>query len=152
MSRRLSWVLVALAGLALLSGCGQSEQEKYTSKMKSISKQLATEQQQVTGGKSATSLAEAGTQFKRLQSVFSRLADRFAGVKPPSKVSDLHQRLTALVRSFADSLGPSIQAADSRDLKRFQATAGTFKGTVAGFQAQLNNLRSQYKAKGYKLT
>ncbi len=152
MSGRLSWVLIALSSVALLAGCGQSEQEKYTSKMKSISKQLATEQQQVTGGKSATSLAEAGTQFKRLQGVFKRLADRFAGVKPPSKVSDLHQRLTALVRSFADSLGPSIQAADSRNLKQFKTTASTFKGTLAGFQAQLNNLRNEYKSKGYKLT
>lgn len=152
MIRRLPWVLVALAGLALLAGCGESEKEKYTSKMKSISQQLAKEQQEVTGGKTASSLSEAGTQFRRLQNVFTRLGKRFGDVEPPTKVKDLHQRLTVLVRSFAGSLGPAIQAADSGNLKQFQTTARTFNGTLAGFQAQLNSLRTEYQSRGYKLT
>jgi len=151
-SRRVSWVLIALSGLALLAGCGESEKQTYTNKIKKISKQLATEQQQVTGGKSATSLKEAGTQFRRLQSVFARLGKRFGEVKPPADVKNLHQRLTVLVRSFADSLTPSVQAADSGNVKRFQSTTSVFKGTLAGFQTQINSLNSEYKAKGYKLT
>lgn len=152
MNRRLLWVLIALSGLALLAGCGESEKQTYTKKMKSISKQLTSEQQQVTGGQSASSLKDAGTQFKRLQGVFTRLGKRFGDVKPPENVKNLHQRLTVLVRSFADSLTPSVQAADSGNLKRFQSTATVFKGTLAGFQSQLNSLNNEYKSKGYKLT
>jgi hypothetical protein len=152
MSLRLSWVLVALAGLALLAGCGESEQQKYTSKMKSITKQLRTEQKQVTGGVSPNSLSEAGTQFRQLQVVFNRLGDRFAKVDAPAKVKDLHQRLTALIRSFSNALTPAIQAAESGNTKRFQATATSFKTTLTGFESQLTNLRGEYKARGYKLT
>ena len=151
MRRRLWWLLVMLAGLALLAGCGESEQDKYKSKMRSITKQLRSEQQQVTGGKSPNTLAEAGTQFQRLQGVFNRLAQRFSDVKPPAKVKDLHQRLTSVVRNFANSLGPPIQAASSGNVKQFQAAAKAFQGQLSSFQAQLATVNSDYKSRGYKL-
>jgi len=148
---RLSWVLVALAGLALLAGCGKSEQKQYTSNMKAISKQLEKEQQQVTADTRAASLSEKATRATRLQSVFNRLAKRYGEVKPPSKVKDLHQRLTAYIRGFADSLTPYIQAANSGDPKRFQAIARAFSGQVGSFQAQLATLNNDYCSRGYKL-
>jgi hypothetical protein len=151
MSRRLSWAVVAVAGLALLAGCGQSEQQKYTNKMRSITKQLRTEQEQVTGGKSPTSLSEAATQFQRLQGVFNRLGARFAAVKAPAKVRDIHQRLVGVVRSFSGSLTAPIQAASSGNVKRFQATTKTFRTQLTSFQAQLSAINSEYASRGYKL-
>jgi predicted benzoate:H+ symporter BenE len=149
MSRRLSWALAALAGLALLAGCGQSEQEKYTSKMKSISTQLTKEERAVK--RTGNSLPAVATQFKQYQAVFNRAADKFQGVKAPAKVKDLHQRFIEVVRSFAGTLTPAIQAAEAGDLQRFQTMSSAFTGGLTKFQSQLNALRRDYRARGYKL-
>jgi hypothetical protein len=151
MSRGLSWVLVALAGLALLAGCGESEQAKYTSKMKSITRQLTKDEKATTGGQRPQSLPEASTQFKRLQAVFINTAKRFQEVKPPAKVKDLHQRLIDLIRTFGEALTPAIQAADAGNLERFRSSSTAFTGGLSTFQSQLEAIRRDYRARGYKL-
>jgi hypothetical protein len=151
MSRRLSWVLVALAGLSLLAGCGESEKDKYTNKIKSINKQVRSEVQQASGGKRASSLAEAATQLQRLQGVMNRVAQRFADVEAPSKVKDLHQRLTGVFRTFATSLSPTIQAANGGNVKQFQSKFRTFTTELVSFQSQLSRLNNDYKSRGYNL-
>lgn len=152
MSARLSWVLIALSGLALLAGCGQSEKQKYTSKMKSISGQLQKDEQQISGANPAASPSEKATRAVQLQTVLNRLAQRYAAVKPPAKVKELHQRLTVIVRAFADSLTPYIQAAKSGDTKGSQGVAKALNTQAVAFQAQIKSLNSEYKSKGYKLT
>ena len=149
MNRGLKCALVALAGLALLAGCGESEQEKYVKEMKSISRQLTREEKAVKRGNN--SLPAVATQFKQYQAVFNRAADKFQGVKAPSKVKDLHQRFIDVVRSFAGTLTPAIQAADSGDLQRFRTTSSAFTGGLSKFQSQLDTLRRDYKARGYNL-
>ncbi len=152
MSRRVSWVVIALSGLALLAGCGESEKETYTKKMRSITEQFQKDQKQLPAAKTPTSPSERGTRAMQLQTVLNRLAQRYAAVKPPAKVKDLHQRLTVIVRAFADSLTPYIQAANSGDTNRSQGIAKALNTQAVAFQAQITSLNSEYKAKGYKLT
>ena len=151
MSRRASLVLVAAAALSLLAGCGKSEKEKYTDKMKSISKQFAAEQGRINTGDTPSSLPEAATRVRRLQDVVTRLARRLADLKPPAKVKDLHGRFTMLVRTFAGSLGPAIQAAEAGDLKRFSQAAAAVKASQSTFVGELATVNSDYRSRGYKL-
>ena len=151
MTRGLSCVLVALAALALLAGCGKSEQQKYLGKMNAIAKQLGTDERAVTQGGRPTSLPEASTQFKKLQTVFKNTAQKFQDVSAPSKVKDLHQRLIDVVRSFADALTPAIQAADAGDLARFRSASTAFTGGLSKFQESIDSLRRDFRARGYKL-
>jgi predicted benzoate:H+ symporter BenE len=72
-------------------------------------------------------------------------------VKAPAKVKDLHQRFIEVVRGFAGTLTPAIQAAEAGDLQRFQTMSSAFTGGLTKFQSQLNALRRDFRARGYKL-
>lgn len=152
MSRRLSWVLVALAGLALLAGCGQSEKQKYTNKLNSITERLVQDTRKARTESSAPrSPAEAAKLSRRIQGVLNRAAHDFAAVKPPSQVKDLHQRLVGVIRTFAAAVTPEIQAAEAGDVRRFRSGATALAATASSVQKQLNDLRREYRSRGYKL-
>ena len=152
MSRRLSWALVALASVALLAGCGESEKEKYTNKLNSITDRLVKDTRKARQDASAPrNAAEAGTLARRIQAVLNRAAHDFAAVKPPSKVMDLHERLVNVIRRFSAAVTPEVQAAEAGDLQRFRAGAATLAATATSVQRQLNDLRREYRARGYKL-
>ena len=113
-------LVVLLAGLVLLAGCGGGggsgkplSKAGYEQAVKSIVLSLGSSFQSITKGNSP---AETAKKLAEAQSAIRKLADQLGGLKPPAEVAAAHKDLVDGLRQFADDLGgldAKIQAVKS---------------------------------------
>jgi hypothetical protein len=159
MPRRLT-VLVAVLGLALVAGCGGSDQKKSNSTSNSgapVSK-AEYETRLVAGlrpAQAAGSVAKGITRrsssesaakiFDRVGGIYDKAYNDIKPIVPPKAVADVHRQVVAALQSLAQDSNRA------RDSLRQKDQAG-YRSALNDFQAQgvkLQSLGKQLTARGY---
>lgn len=150
--RRAVLLLVALVLVAAGCGGGGGNEEaskpltkaQYQAKLQQLSNEVGAELRQSVGA--STTLKQSDV--PKLQQSLRSLAGKLDAVTPPANVADLHTRLIAAVRDFADEL-PAL-AKTLEQAKDPSAAIATLFGAKP-IQA-LIQLQQAYKDKGYDIS
>jgi len=170
----LTVLLVALLGLALLGGCGDSKKKSTsTSSSPSTAPAQSSTPASTPGGpvskaeyesrlvtalrpaQSAGTLASRITKtsstdsdarvFDQVAGIYQRAYDQIKDIKPPTEVADLHGQVVAALGSLAKDANKARDALRNKDKGAYQTALGDFKA-----QGQkLQSLGSQLTARGY---
>ena len=150
--RRAVLLVVALVLVAAgFGGGGGSDQSakpltkaQYQAKLQQLSNEVGAELRQSVGA--STTLKQSDV--PKLQQSLRSLAGKLDAVTPPADVADLHTRLVAAVRDFADEL-PSLAKSLEQAKDPSAAIAALFGAKP--IQA-LIQLQQAYKDKGYDIS
>lgn len=147
-------VLLVVALVLVAAGCGGgggSDQSakpltkaQYQAKLQQLSNEVGAELRQSVGA--STTLKQSDV--PKLQQSLRSLAGKLDAVTPPADVADLHTRLVAAVRDFADEL-PSLAKSLEQAKDPSAAIAALFGAKP--IQA-LIQLQQAYKDKGYDIS
>ena len=147
-------VLLVVALVLVAAGCGGgggSDQSakpltkaQYQAKLQQLSNEVGAELRQSVGA--STTLKQSDV--PKLQQSLRSLAGKLDAVTPPANVADLHTRLVAAVRDFADEL-PSLAKSLEQAKDPSAAIAALFGAKP--IQA-LIQLQQAYKDKGYDIS
>ena len=147
-----AFVLVVALGL-VAAGCGGGGNDEaskpltkaqYQTKLQQLSNDVGAELRQSIGA--STTLKKSDV--PKLQRSLRSLAGKLEAVSPPANVADLHTRLIAAVRDFADDL-PTLA-------KRLEQAKDPSAAIAAVFGAKpieaLIQLQQAFKDKGYDIS
>jgi hypothetical protein len=147
-------VLLVVALVLLAAGCGggggNEEASKpltkaqYRAKLQQLSNEVGAELRQSVGA--STTLKQSDV--PKLQKSLRSLAGKLDAVTPPANVADLHTRLIAAVRDFADEL-PSLAKSLEQAKDPSAAIAAVFGAKPI---EALIQLQQAFKDKGYDIS
>jgi hypothetical protein len=147
--------LVLLVALGLLAaGCGggggNDEASKpltkaqYQAKLQQLSNEIGAELRQSVGA--STTLKKSDV--PKLQQSLRSFSDKVEALNPPAAVADLHTRLVAAMRGFADDL-PSLVTTLDKAKDPSAAIAALFGSKPI---QELIQLQQAFKDKGYDIS
>ena len=147
--------LVLLVALGLLAaGCGggggNDEASKpltkaqYQAKLQQLSNEIGAELRQSVGA--STTLKKSDV--PKLQQSLRSFSDKVEALNPPAAVADLHTRLVAAMRGFADDL-PSLVTTLDKAKDPSAAIAALFGAKPI---QELIQLQQAFKDKGYDIS
>ena len=147
--------LVLLVALGLLAaGCGggggNDEASKpltkaqYQAKLQQLSNEIGAELRQSVG----TSTTLKKSDVPKLQQSLRSFSDKVEALNPPAAVADLHTRLVAAMRGFADDL-PSLVTTLDKAKDPSAAIAALFGAKPI---QELIQLQQAFKDKGYDIS
>jgi len=147
--------LVILVALGLLvAGCGggggNDEASKpltkaqYQAKLQQLSNEIGAELRQSVGA--STTLKKSDV--PKLQQSLRSFSDKVEALNPPAAVADLHTRLVAAMRGFADDL-PSLVTTLDKAKDPSAAIAALFGAKPI---QELIQLQQAFKDKGYDIS
>jgi hypothetical protein len=147
--------LVLLVALGLLvAGCGggggKDEASKpltkaqYQAKLQQLSNEIGAELRQSVGA--STTLKKSDV--PKLQQSLRSFSDKVEALNPPAAVADLHTRLVAAMRGFADDL-PSLVTTLDKAKDPSAAIAALFGAKPI---QELIQLQQAFKDKGYDIS
>jgi hypothetical protein len=134
-----------LLAVALVAGCGGTSSaggDRYLRALAAEQQKLAAAEQRIPR-RPGTPAAFARS-IGLLRGAIGRLAADLARITPPQSVSQLHQQLVSIARSYAARLGtvgrtarPHVSRAASMLVAATRQASAAFAGTVGQIQRQL---------------
>jgi hypothetical protein len=147
-------VLLVVALVLIAAGCGGAggnegaskplTKAQYQAKLQQLSNAVGAELRQSVGA--STTLKQSDV--PKLQKSLRSLAGKLEAVSPPADVADLHTRLIAAVRDFADDL-PTLAKTLEQAKDPSAAIAAVFGAKAI---QDLIQLQQAFKDKGYDIS
>jgi len=147
---RIPLILLALAGLIALAGCGDDEESTSTETSEALTAEEYTEQARTVLEGFATQFSTLGAQIQQSGTAeeFGSLVDQaeaeiqgtieeFGALQPPEEAQEGHDQILSALEDFSSKLTDVSDAAASGDKAALQETAQQLQAAVLDFQEQV---------------